>query len=87
MVADTREIFHPAAADSHDRVFLEVVADAGDVGSYLHPISQTHPGDLAQSRVGFLGSSRGYFQADPSLLGRPPVETDVPGFQRIKSRL
>src|SRR5207249_5636201 len=32
LVADTGEVLHPAAADKDDRVLLEVVPDAGDVG-------------------------------------------------------
>src|SRR4026207_1731769 len=35
LVADAREVLPPAAADEHDRVLLQVVTHAGDVGGDL----------------------------------------------------
>src|SRR6185503_10585157 len=35
LVADARQVLHPAAADKHDRVLLKVVADAWDVRGHL----------------------------------------------------
>src|SRR5271170_7798906 len=31
VVTDSRQILHPAAADEHDRVLLQVVADSGNI--------------------------------------------------------
>src|SRR6476646_7092607 len=36
--AYTGQVLHPASADQHDRVLLQVVAFAGDIGRDLHPI-------------------------------------------------
>src|SRR5262252_8276922 len=35
LVTHTREVLHPAAADQHDGVLLQVVTDTGDVRGHL----------------------------------------------------
>src|SRR5215211_23350 len=70
LVADAGEVLHPAAADEHDGVLLQVVADAGDVGGDLDAAGQPHPADLAQGRVGLLGRGRVDARADTPPLGR-----------------
>src|ERR671913_1935703 len=70
LVADAGQVLHPAAADEHDRVLLEVVADARDVGGDLDAAGQPDPADLAQGRVGLLGRGRVDARADPPPLGR-----------------
>ena len=50
LVADARQVFDAAAADQHDRVLLQVVPLAGNVGGDLHPVRQPHARDLAQRR-------------------------------------
>ena len=42
------EVLHPAAADEHHRVLLQVVSDARDVGGDLDLAGQPDSGDLAQ---------------------------------------
>src|ERR1017187_4827086 len=54
LVADAGKILHTAAADQHDRVFLEVVALARDVGGHLETTGEPDPGHLAQGRVRLL---------------------------------
>src|SRR5688500_325416 len=54
LVADTVEVLHPAAADEHDRVLLEVVAHARDVRRDLDAARQAHAGDLAEGGVRLL---------------------------------
>src|SRR5437588_12226104 len=56
LVADARKVLHPAATHEHDRVLLQVVADAGDVGGDLLAGGETDTGDLTQRRVRLLGS-------------------------------
>src|SRR5918992_1216808 len=70
LVADAGQVLHPAAADEHDRVLLEVVADARDVGGDLDAAGQPDAADLAQGRVGLLGRGRVDARADPAPLGR-----------------
>src|SRR5579863_2689534 len=54
VIADARQILHAAAADEHNRVLLQVVADAGDVGRDLDAVGQAHASHLAQGRVRLL---------------------------------
>src|SRR5690349_2862659 len=70
LVADTGKVLHPAAADEHDRVLLEVVTDTRDVGGDLDAAGQAHAGDLAQSGVRLLRGGRVDAGADASALRR-----------------
>ncbi len=54
LVADARQVLHPAAAHEHDGVLLQVVTLAGDVGGDLLAAGQAHAGDLAQGGVRLL---------------------------------
>src|SRR3954471_12960390 len=58
LVADTRQVLYTAAPHEHDRVLLQVVADAGDVGGHLDTGREPHARDLAQRRVGLLRRRR-----------------------------
>src|SRR4029453_5326602 len=71
LVADAGQVLHPAAADEHDGVLLEVVADARDVGGDLDAAGQADTAHLAKRRVGLLGRGRVDARADPPPLGRP----------------
>src|SRR5436305_11831194 len=64
LVADAGQVLHPAAAEEHDRVLLEVVADARDVGRDLDAAAQPHAGDLAEGGVGLLRGARVDADAD-----------------------
>ena len=55
VVADARKVLHPAAADQHHRVLLQIVAFARDVAHRLDLRGQAHLGDLTQGRVRLLG--------------------------------
>src|SRR5215510_9126260 len=55
LVADAGQVTHPAAAHQHDRVLLQVVPDARDVGGDLDLAREPDPGDLAEGRVRLLG--------------------------------
>src|SRR6187401_2377498 len=70
LVADTRKVLHPAAADEHDRVLLEVVADTRDVSGDLDAARQAHAGDLAEGGVRLLRGGRVDARADAASLGR-----------------
>src|SRR3954453_10872309 len=58
LVANAREVLHPAAAHEHHRVLLQVVPDAGDVGGHLDATGEADASDLAQRRVGLLRRRR-----------------------------
>src|SRR6187200_2922555 len=70
LVADTGKVLHPAAADEHDRVLLEVVADTRDVRGDLDAARQAHAGDLAEGGVRLLRGGRVDARADAASLGR-----------------
>src|SRR3954466_11051065 len=70
LVADTGEVLHPAAADEHDGVLLEVVADARDVRRDLDAAAQAHAGDLAEGGVRLLRGGRVDAGAHTAPLGR-----------------
>src|SRR5262245_32457804 len=70
LVAHAREVLHTTAADEHDRVLLEVVADAGDVRGHFDAGREPDPGDLAQRRVRLLRRRREHTRAHaPALRG------------------
>ena len=68
VVAHARQILHAAAADEHDRVLLEVVAFARDVGGDLEPVGEPNAGHLAERRVGLLRGGGVHPGADAALL-------------------
>src|SRR5579884_1850081 len=70
VIPNTRQILHTAAADEHDRVLLQVVADAGDVRRDLDTVRQAHASDLAQRRVRLLGGLRVHACANSTTLRR-----------------
>src|SRR4051795_3240278 len=70
LVAHARQVLDAAAADEHDRVLLQVVALARDVGRDLHRAGDPHAGDLAKRRVRLLRRGRVHAGADAAALGR-----------------
>src|SRR5919107_6041109 len=69
LVADAREVLHPAAAHEDHRVLLEVVPLAGDVGGDLHAARQPDPGHLAEGGVRLLGGVGVHASAHAPALG------------------
>src|SRR6478735_4042178 len=82
LVADTGKVLHPAAADEHDGVLLEVVTDARDVGRDLDTARQAHAGDLAEGGVRLLRGGRVDAGADASAL-RAALEGGRLGLRRL----
>src|SRR3954453_13969701 len=68
LVPDTGEVLHSAATHEHDRVLLQVVADARDVGRDLDAARQAHAGDLAERGVRLLRGGRVDAGADAAAL-------------------
>src|SRR5262249_28101158 len=54
VVAHAREVLHAAAPAEHDRVLLQVVAHAWDVGRHLDGVGEPHSRHLAEGRVRLL---------------------------------
>src|SRR6266542_2900377 len=68
LVADARQVLDAAAADKHDRVLLQVVALARDVGRDLHLVRQPDARDLPKGRVRLLRGVRVHARADAAPL-------------------
>src|SRR5207237_4352650 len=68
LVADARQVLDATAADEDDRVLLEVVSLAGDVGRDLHAVRQPDARDLAQRGIRLLRRRRVDARADAALL-------------------
>src|SRR5664280_229224 len=69
LVPDTGEVLHTTTADQDDRVLLEVVTLAGDVGRDLEAAGQPHAGDLAERRVRLLRGVGVHAGAHAAALG------------------
>src|SRR6185436_6883752 len=48
VIAYSGQVLHTAATYEHDRMFLKIVADTGDVGRYFHSIRQPNARDFPQ---------------------------------------
>src|SRR5437588_8291028 len=72
LVADAREVLDPSPPDEDDRMLLQVVPDAGNVGGDLDARRQPHPGDLAESRVRLLGRGGLHLGAHAAALRASP---------------
>src|ERR1700682_2033901 len=68
VIAHSREILNPATANQHDRVLLQIVADAGNVGCNLNSIGQSDAGNFTQGGVRLLRSLRIDAGANPTFL-------------------
>src|SRR5204863_7320862 len=58
VIAHAGQVAHAAAADEHDRVLLQVVTLARDVGRGLAAARKAHAGDLSERGVRLLGRHR-----------------------------
>src|SRR5262245_13884026 len=54
VISNARQILYTTAADQDDGVFLQIVADTGDVRCYFDPIGQTHTCNFAKGRIRLL---------------------------------
>ena len=68
VIANAGKVLYTATADEHDRVLLEVMPFAGDVGGDLEPVGEPHPSDLPQRGVGLLRGRGVNTGADATLL-------------------
>jgi len=49
MVANPRKVLDTSTTDQNDGVFLQVVSDTRDVGSYLNPVREPDTSNFAKS--------------------------------------
>jgi hypothetical protein len=69
VVTNTRKILNPAAANKHNGVLLEVVADSRDIAGNFHPVGEANPANLTESGVRLLRGGGIYAGANAALLG------------------
>ncbi|TSC53259.1 MAG: hypothetical protein LiPW39_370 [Parcubacteria group bacterium LiPW_39] len=70
MISHARQIFDAAAANNHNRVFLQIMAFARNISRHFHAVGQTNAADFTQSRIGLFGSGGGNFQTNASFKRR-----------------
>src|SRR6266576_5856094 len=70
LVPDARQVLDAAASHEDDRVLLEIVAFARDVGRDLHLVRQADARNLPESRIRLLRGMREHARADAALLRR-----------------
>src|SRR5215468_11007585 len=69
VIAHAGQVLHAAAADEHNRVLLQVVADAWNVRRHFDPVRQPHARNLAQRRVRLFRSLSVNARTHSPLLG------------------
>ena len=69
VITDAGQILDTAAADQHNRVLLQIVADAWNICSYFNPIREAHASHFPQRRIRLLGGSGVHASANSTLLG------------------
>src|SRR5262245_13038226 len=67
-VPDTAKVLHAAAANEHDRVFLQVMPHPRNVRGHLEPVGKADASDLPQRRVRLLRRRRVHANAHAALL-------------------
>ena len=68
VISNTGQVFHTAASNKDNRVFLKIVTNAGDVGGYFNTIGKSNTSHFAQCRIGFLRGLRVNTRANTSFL-------------------
>ena len=58
VIANTRQIFYPAAPDQHHAMFLQIMTFSADITGYFVTIRQANTRHLAQCRIRFLWRGR-----------------------------
>ena len=85
MITNSRQIRNPTATDHHDRMFLQIMPDSGNIRRHFHSVGKPDPGNLSKRRIWFFGSGCGNLDADAALEGT--VRADWTIFERIENSL
>jgi len=57
MIPDTGEVFYASAANQNHRVFLQIMAYTGNIGSYFSTGGKPNPRHLAEGGIRFFGGN------------------------------
>ena len=71
VIANAGEIFDATSSDKHDRMFLQIMSDAGNIRSHFDSVREPDAGDFSQRRVRLLGCGCVDTRAHPSFLRTP----------------
>lgn len=85
VISHTRQVFDSAAADEHDRVFLQIVSNARNIGYDFMAVGQSNLGNLSDGRVGLLWRNSVNLCANSSLERRTFGQIHRPVCEQIKS--
>ena len=77
------DVLHAAATQQHDRVFLEIMRLARNIGGYFHPVGEPHARYLTDGGVRLARGLRGHLSADTALEGRWVIGRAI--LKRIKA--
>src|SRR6266571_643810 len=72
VITDARQVLHAAAPNEHQRVFLQVVAHAGNIGRTLLHVQ---PGSQAPAPAGLRSGARMTWPARLSAASKPDLST------------
>src|SRR4030095_2970775 len=70
VIADTRQILHASPPHKHDRVLLQIMPLARNVGNHFLAVRQPHFCHFAQRRIRLLRSARHHLHAHATPLWR-----------------
>lgn len=87
VVADTRKVFDPAAANENHSVLLQIVSNAWNISDDLVPVGEPDLGDLPDSGVRFLRGGGVDLDANPALERRALLERDRTVMEEIPGAL
>jgi hypothetical protein len=68
MVANAGKVFYPTSADQHHGMLLQVMPNAGNIGSHFDSVGKPDSRNLSQRGVRLLGRRRIDTGANPSFL-------------------
>ena len=87
MITHAGQIFNPASAHHNNRMLLQVVTFAGNIGRYFHPVCEPHTSNFSQSRVRFFWRRCKNLQANSSLKRRRRIHRPIfQGIEIIRKR-
>jgi len=69
MIPNAGEILNPSAPDKNNRVFLQIMTDSGDIGSYFCAMGKPNTGHLAERGIGLFGGNGHYPGTNTPFLG------------------
>lgn len=77
VISHSRQIRHSSPADHDNRVFLQIVANSGNIGCHFHAVGEAHTRDFPKGGIRFFGSGRRNFHANAAFEGARGINRAV----------